>query len=95
MKHGSSNKVFIREIRSFAYHYGFIGKSNIMDAISFVLGLKSNALRSSQLKELIYRSGQLEEFEPSQVQPEYVTNDCSVALLYETNTGTEIEFSRA
>jgi structural maintenance of chromosome 1 len=31
------------------------GKSNLMDAISFVLGVKSNQLRSSQLKELIYR----------------------------------------
>ena len=31
------------------------GKSNLMDAISFVLGVKSAQLRSSQLKDLIYR----------------------------------------
>ncbi|KAI8911697.1 RecF/RecN/SMC [Gorgonomyces haynaldii] len=30
------------------------GKSNLMDAISFVLGVKSSQLRSSQLKELVY-----------------------------------------
>ncbi|KAJ3192396.1 Structural maintenance of chromosomes protein 1 [Irineochytrium annulatum] len=32
------------------------GKSNLMDAISFVLGVKSTHLRSTQLKDLIYRS---------------------------------------
>lgn len=31
------------------------GKSNMMDAISFVLGIKSNALRSGHLADLIYR----------------------------------------
>lgn len=31
------------------------GKSNSMDAISFVLGIKSSHLRSTHLKELIYR----------------------------------------
>ena len=31
------------------------GKSNLMDAISFVLGVKSAQLRSSQLKDLVYR----------------------------------------
>ncbi|KAJ9093054.1 hypothetical protein QFC21_006547 [Naganishia friedmannii] len=31
------------------------GKSNLMDAISFVLGVKSNQLRSNILKDLIYR----------------------------------------
>ena len=32
-----------------------IGKSNLMDAISFVLGIKANQLRGTQLKDLIYR----------------------------------------
>lgn len=36
------------------------GKSNLMDAISFVLGVRSAQLRSSQLKDLIYRAGDLE-----------------------------------
>jgi len=35
------------------------GKSNLMDAISFVLGVRSAQLRSSQLKDLIYRGGRL------------------------------------
>ena len=30
------------------------GKSNMMDAISFVLGVKTAALRGSNLKELLY-----------------------------------------
>ena len=33
----------------------YLGKSNLMDAISFVLGIKSSQLRSSQLRDLIYR----------------------------------------
>ena len=31
------------------------GKSNMMDAISFVLGVQSRFLRSSNLKELVFR----------------------------------------
>jgi structural maintenance of chromosome 1 len=38
-----------------------IGKSNLMDAISFVLGIKSSQLRSSQLRDLIYRGRILKE----------------------------------
>lgn len=33
------------------------GKSNLMDAISFVLGVRSASLRSTALKDLVYRSG--------------------------------------
>ncbi|CEQ42431.1 SPOSA6832_04230 [Sporobolomyces salmonicolor] len=33
------------------------GKSNLMDAISFVLGVRSASLRSTALRDLIYRSG--------------------------------------
>jgi structural maintenance of chromosome 1 len=32
------------------------GKSNVMDALSFILGLQSKDLRSSQMKDLIFRS---------------------------------------
>jgi structural maintenance of chromosome 1 len=35
------------------------GKSNLMDAISFVLGVRSARLRSSQLKDLVYRRRRL------------------------------------
>ncbi|KAH8927948.1 cohesin complex subunit psm1 [Atractiella rhizophila] len=39
------------------------GKSNSMDAISFVLGVRSSMLRSSVLKDLVYRGPQGEEGE--------------------------------
>jgi structural maintenance of chromosome 1 len=42
------------------------GKSNLMDAISFVLGVKSAQLRSSQLKDLVYRGRRLASEDPSQ-----------------------------
>ncbi|KAF9231133.1 hypothetical protein BU15DRAFT_56542 [Melanogaster broomeanus] len=35
------------------------GKSNLMDAISVVLGIKSAQLCSSQLKDLVYRGRRL------------------------------------
>lgn len=68
------------------------GKSNLMDAISFILGVQSRDLRSSQLKDLIFRP------------PSNSTNKnkntaksvrCSAALVYETDEGTEIRFSRS
>eukprot|EP00555_Chaetoceros_dichaeta_P009561 CAMPEP_0198273540 /NCGR_PEP_ID=MMETSP1447-20131203/57236_1 /TAXON_ID=420782 /ORGANISM="Chaetoceros dichaeta, Strain CCMP1751" /LENGTH=90 /DNA_ID=CAMNT_0043967273 /DNA_START=60 /DNA_END=329 /DNA_ORIENTATION=+ len=31
------------------------GKSNLMDAISFILGVQSRELRSSQMRDLIFR----------------------------------------
>ncbi|PNS13823.1 hypothetical protein CAC42_1314 [Sphaceloma murrayae] len=37
------------------------GKSNSMDAISFVLGIKSSHLRSSHLRDLVYRGRVLEQ----------------------------------
>lgn len=37
------------------------GKSNSMDAISFVLGIKSSHLRSTQLKDLVYRGRVLKQ----------------------------------
>lgn len=48
------------------------GKSNLMDAISFVLGIKSAQLRSSQLKDLVYRGRRLErgDADASQLQDE-------------------------
>lgn len=42
------------------------GKSNLMDAISFVLGIKSAQLRSSQLKDLVYRGRRLEKDDADQ-----------------------------
>ena len=42
------------------------GKSNLMDAISFVLGIRSAQLRSSQLKDLVYRGRRLERGDAEQ-----------------------------
>lgn len=59
------------------------GKSNLMDAISFVLGVKSSQLRSSQLKELVFRP------DAGQEGPD----TCFVACRYE-HDGTTTEFKR-
>ncbi|PKI83176.1 Structural maintenance of chromosomes protein 1 [Malassezia vespertilionis] len=43
------------------------GKSNVMDAISFVLGIRSAQLRSTQLRDLVYRASNL-ALEPASSQ---------------------------
>lgn len=50
------------------------GKSNLMDAISFVLGVKSAQLRSSQLRDLVYRGRRLAS-EPPSMQSEDVEEE--------------------
>jgi structural maintenance of chromosome 1 len=57
----------------------------VMDAISFVLGVKSAQLRSSQLKDLIHR------------QPNgggRVGNSAHVQLVLATDEGEELRFKR-
>ena len=61
------------------------GKSNLMDAISFVLGVRSQQLRSQQLQDLIFRA-------PSDDDPR--PNKASVRLVYTTGEGDEIHFTR-
>ncbi|KAG1890725.1 RecF/RecN/SMC N terminal domain-containing protein [Suillus fuscotomentosus] len=52
------------------------GKSDLMDVISFVLGVKSVQLRSSQLKDLVYRGRRpLDGSEATQDQEEDVNSD--------------------
>jgi structural maintenance of chromosome 1 len=53
------------------------GKSNLMDAISFVLGVKSAQLRSSQLKDLVYRGRRLGKsgIEGEEDEPEAGANE--------------------
>jgi len=58
------------------------GKSNLMDAISFVLGVKTAQLRG-HLKELLYS-------ESSQEAPQRGF----VKLVYEDNSGDEVTFMR-
>ena len=64
------------------------GKSNLMDAISFVLGVKSKELRSVQLKELLYHSGLTQEGEAP-------AKRAHVMAVYETGDGEELQFMRA
>jgi hypothetical protein len=70
------------------------GKSNLMDAVSFVLGVKSAQLRSTQLRDLIYRGRKaLEEgdsFETQESDPE----TAHVMAVYIDDTGKEWKFKR-
>lgn len=68
------------------------GKSNLMDAISFVLGVRSAQLRSTQLKDLIYKGGDLENLSSSHEQP----HKASVTAIYiDHRTGQQYRFCRA
>ncbi|KAJ1023907.1 hypothetical protein NDA13_004741 [Ustilago tritici] len=84
------------------------GKSNLMDAISFVLGVRSAQLRSSQLKDLIFRgrkmarSGQDPEDEDApgsdedeDDQGEGTATKASVTAIYEDGKGYEHRFQRS
>jgi len=74
------------------------GKSNLMDAISFVLGVKSSQLRSSHLKDLIYRGGAINAVdgpgesnsEPDKAGPKRAW----VMAEYHTNEGEVLKFMR-
>lgn len=64
------------------------GKSNLMDAISFVLGVQSRDLRSSQMKDLIFR--------PPGAKVRKQTLRAIVTLIFhDTETDSEIKFARA
>lgn len=81
-----------------------IGKSNLMDAISFVLGVKSSQLRSSQLRELIYRdrSDDAEDnarpgaSKNARATPSHEADPRKtwVMAVYQKNDGTEVKFTR-
>jgi structural maintenance of chromosome 1 len=62
-----------------------------MDAVSFVLGVKSAQLRSTQLKDLVYRAGALDETDDD-------TGDAPttayVLAVYETDDGDALRFKR-
>lgn len=59
------------------------GKSNLMDAISFVLGIKSAQLRSTQLRDLVYRGRKALQVEGEGVEE---TMDVDETLEGETQT---------
>ncbi|KAH9848926.1 cohesin complex subunit psm1 [Lenzites betulinus] len=86
------------------------GKSNLMDAISFVLGVKSAQLRSSQLKDLVYRGRRLarnpdgegagpsqqqqEDDEEGEGEGEGTANKAWVLAVYEDADKKEWRFQR-
>ncbi|TBU39664.1 condensin complex subunit SMC1 [Dichomitus squalens] len=85
------------------------GKSNLMDAISFVLGVKSAQLRSSQLKDLVYRgrrlarnpeeedggrAGQEDDEEEGEAEGEGDAKKAWVLAVYEDAAKKEWRFQR-
>ncbi|KAG8849135.1 Structural maintenance of chromosomes protein 1 [Tulasnella sp. 330] len=81
------------------------GKSNLMDAISFVLGVKSAQLRSSQLRDLIYRGRKLakdangntqedEEEEEDDDEGEGTAKKAWVMAVFIDNENNEYRFQR-
>ncbi|KAF9517669.1 hypothetical protein BS47DRAFT_1339193 [Hydnum rufescens UP504] len=81
------------------------GKSNLMDAISFVLGVKSAQLRSSQLKDLVYRGRRLgkedvpdgddsSDTEDDANEGEGTAKKAWVIAVYEDQNGTQYRFQR-
>ena len=69
------------------------GKSNMMDAISFVLGVQSRHLRSSHLKELIFRKDA--NSPPARKAVVVLVYEVSADELEGIDDGTEIFFSRS
>lgn len=68
-----------------------------MDAISFVLGVKSSQLRSSHLKELLYRSSAAQDasMNVSTFDVDIQQADGAyVMAVYEKSDGTRLEFKR-
>eukprot|EP00004_Rigifila_ramosa_P016281 TRINITY_DN3847_c0_g1_i1.p1 TRINITY_DN3847_c0_g1~~TRINITY_DN3847_c0_g1_i1.p1 ORF type:complete len:1241 (+),score=315.68 TRINITY_DN3847_c0_g1_i1:25-3723(+) len=62
------------------------GKSNLMDAISFALGVRTANLRGTQLRDLIHRPPGSGSAEPRR--------GAFVTAVIEDNTGAELEFTR-
>lgn len=63
------------------------GKSNMMDAISFVLGVRSSRLRSSQLRDLIYK-GKLNDDTTATPDSAYVM------AIYQKDNGDVLKLKR-
>lgn len=81
------------------------GKSNLMDAISFVLGVRSAQLRSTQLKDLVYRGRKASDEDGMDVDDDAAPdtdeedegNDAKTAFVvavYEDDDGKEWHFKR-
>ena len=68
------------------------GKSNLMDAVSFVLGVQSQHLRSSSLKELLYRRDA--NSSPARSGSVKLTYELSAGEFPGKSAGTKIIFTR-
>jgi structural maintenance of chromosome 1 len=69
--------------------YYCLGKSNILDAISFVFGVRSSSLRGVALSDLIHKTP--EELESNRS----VYKNCYVLLVYVDEQGNELSFQRS
>lgn len=69
------------------------GKSNMMDAISFVLGIRSNALRSGHLNDLIYRGRAMKD--DSETDSQSDPRSAYVLAVYQKDNGEILEFKRS
>ncbi|QPG73228.1 hypothetical protein FOA43_000535 [Brettanomyces nanus] len=67
------------------------GKSNMMDAISFVLGVRSSHLRSTQLKDLIYRGRNPNKDEALDIDD---PSSAYVMAIYEKSDGVILKLKR-
>lgn len=71
------------------------GKSNVMDALSFALGLKSSQLRSTQLKDLIYRGRRMtDDDDDEEMEGEGTAKTAWVMAVYQDAKGQEYRFQR-
>lgn len=63
------------------------GKSNVMDAISFCLGIKAKHLRGDKLKDLVYRR--------EEEDPDANVRRASATMVFRTADGGVLHFGRA
>ncbi|KAJ3371551.1 Structural maintenance of chromosomes protein 1 [Allomyces arbusculus] len=72
------------------------GKSNIMDAVSFVLGIQSAQLRSTHLRDLIYRGRAMVDDQGREVAGVSAESATSayVSAVYEDANQNQITFTR-
>lgn len=67
-----------------------------MDAISFVLGVHSSHLRSQNLKDMIYRSEALKNYDDTPTTPGGRSpRKAHVTAVYQTSQGVEYKFMRS
>ncbi len=73
------------------------GKSNLMDAIAFVLGEKTKAMRGATLRELVHDGGKAAGAQDADADADAAgrPKKCHVTLVYADADGNETHFTRA